>query len=319
MHYNEIFNKTYRKLGYNVVYQPCALQRPYDGVCWPIAMPDAKFDEYTIVIIHLQDFVTVTNGVCPELQKIEQHYGSHAHRVIVIHWNYDLGSVYSGPLNLMYFPTHSYELLINLAKTRSQWEPVLQRPKTKHWQCLNGIPRPHRRWVASVLKDHDRGVLSLGNEIALPAWPYDTYRGCENEENWIRLLPVYSDCQVNFVTETQYTDAPGIISEKTIMALLAGQVPVIIGYSGIVDHCRQLGFDMFDDIVNTEYDSAPNDQRWLLAIQSNINLITQGIDSDAVATRLTAQRTYVLDTWPQKMITDFYARADEIHWRLKSH
>ena len=75
------------------------------------------------------------------------------------------------------------------------------------------------------------------------------------------------------MTETQYTECPGIITEKTLFAFLAQQIPVVIGYRGIVDDCESLGFDMFRDIVDTSYDHQTDDNRWRDALLFNRELL----------------------------------------------
>jgi hypothetical protein len=111
----------------------------------------------------------------------------------------------------------------------------------------------------------------------------------------MRLLQVYAKCQVNIVTETQYDEPPGIVSEKTLMAMIAQQVPIVIGHQGIVQDCRELGFDMFDDLVDTSYDSMPNDIRVEQAILKNQDLILGKINLAPYQERLQKQRSFLLD------------------------
>jgi len=308
MHYNSLFINTFQNLNFSVVYQPSCLQQPYNQQCWPIQYPKVAWSNNTIVIMHCQDFVSTQNQRCLELVAIEQHFGVWSDRVIVIHWNYNLQSVYTGPLRLIYFPTHSYELLINLGNTFSDWSKQLHTPRQYIWQSLNGLPRPHRRSVVKKLKQYSMGILSLGTEIPLDNYDYSTYFGCDNETNWQRLLPVYGNCDVNIVTETQYTECPGIISEKTLMCFLALQIPIVIGYKGIVDHCRQLGFDMFDDLVDNSYDQLDNYIRWKQALESNHRLLTNKINRLKLSDRLLANQQHALN-WPSRMRSNFEQQA----------
>jgi hypothetical protein len=295
-HYNTFFNTVFAEMGYEVVYQPSCLQQPYDQQCWPIRYPMVTWKENTLVIMHCQDFVSIKHGTCPEINAIEKYFGDKCKQVVVVHWNIDLDKIYDGDLNLMYFPTHSYELLCNLNKNKEQWLPAMDKHRQYNWQSLNGIPRAHRKLIARHLHKHfSQGVLSLGSEIPLPAWPYSTYFGCENETNWERLRDVYSSCSINVVTETQYTECPGIITEKTLMAFLAKQIPIVIGYQGIVQHCADLGFDMFRQIVDTTYDNERDDVRWRMAIDKNRNLLQNGVDRSKLESRLTANQQHVLN------------------------
>ena len=282
-HYNDLFKNTFEQLGYDVVYQPSCLINNYDQQCWPVQFPLVLWTPRRLVVLHCQDFLTVKDNRCPELESIEQHFGEHAHRVVVIHWNLNLNKIYSGPLKLVYFPTHSYELLLNLRASKEQWLPNFDRSRTKPYQCLNGIPRRHRIQVVEHLQkyyNNHNNYISLGERITLPEWDYNTYFGCENETNWQRLQYVYTDATVNIVTETQYAECPGIISEKTLFAFLAQQIPIIIGYPGIVEDCASLGFDMFEDIVDVSYDHQTDANRWRNAIDFNRDLIMGNLQVD---------------------------------------
>ena len=305
-HYNDLFKNTFEQLGYNVVYQPSCLINNYDQHCWPISFPLVLWTPRKLVVLHCQDFLTVKDNRCPELESIEQHFGEHAYRVVVIHWNLNLNKVYSGPLKLVYFPTHSYELLLNLRSSKAHWLPNFDQARTKSYQCLNGIPRRHRIQVVEHLQkyyNNYNNYISLGEQITLPEWDYNTYFGCANEINWQRLQYVYTDCPVNIVTETQYTESPGIISEKTLFAFLAQQIPIVIGYPGIVEDCASLGFDMFEDIVDTSYDHQTDANRWRNALDFNRDLIMGDLQVD-IKQRLEKNLQIVLD-FPDYLVNRF--------------
>ena len=316
--FHKILSLPWEKLGHKVVFQPCAQLPAYDGhpgtsaAGWPLRLPGVEWAERHLVIVQCVDFLTVTEDGCPELRAIEQHYGDRANRVVVIHWDIDLGKFYSGPLNLVYFPTHSYEFMYYMNHIQDQWTDSFSGRRHHIWQCLNGRECDLRKKVALHLQPHPNGILSYGDTIPLPGYPYSTYRGTENHENWMRLLPIYSDCDVNIVTETIYDNPLGIITEKTLMAFFARQVPIVVGYPGIVDHCEQLGFDMFRDIVDTSYDYLPNDRRWSAALTRNQHLIDHGIDRDYLAQRLENNYQWVKYGWPDKLVRDYQSRIIEI-------
>lgn len=277
-HYNQLFTNTFQELGYDVVYQPSCLINNYDQHCWPIQYPEVNWTDRTLVVMHCQDFLSIRHyGSCPELEAIEKHFGDRADQVVVIVWNIGLERVYNGPLKLIHFPTHSYELISNLRQEKDQWLDNFTRPRTKIYQCLNGIPRRHRVQVIDHLQHYYNtrdNFISLGERIELPSYAYNTYFGCENETNWQRLQYVYTSCAINIVTETQYTECPGIITEKTLFAFLAQQIPIVIGYRGIVDDCESLGFDMFRDVIDTSYDQQTDINRWRNALDFNKKLLT---------------------------------------------
>jgi hypothetical protein len=154
--------------------------------------------------------------------------------------------------------------------------------------------------------------LSLGTEIPLPEFNYSNYFGCENYPNFLSLAYVYSSAAVNIVTETQYSDITGIVTEKTLMAFAAEQIPIVIGHPGIVQHCRRMGFDMFDDLVNTSYDLIGNDQELCRADQAlalNRDLIEGRIDLAPYRRRLERNREWALWGLTDRMERDFVVRA----------
>lgn len=308
IHYNELFTKTFRDNGYSVVYQPSCLINNYDQQCWPIKFPEVVWKDNTLVVMHCQDFVSIRNGRCPELDAIEQHFGERSNQVAVVVMNIDLQSVYSGPLHIIHFPTHSYELFVNLRQQKDQWIHNFNVTRDNVYQCLNGIPRRHRIQVVEYLQqnyDIPNKFISLGEKVKLPEYDYSTYYGCENETNWMRLQYVYTTSVLNIITETQYTECPGVISEKTLFAFLAQQIPIVIGYQGIVDHCEGLGFDMFRDVVDTSYDYLPDTDRWRSAIDLNKQLLLCQKPIPDVEQRLKNNLQKILDL-PDMLVERFF-------------
>lgn len=113
----------------------------------------------------------------------------------------------------------------------------------------------------------------------------DTFGENDNASNFnLRLRPKYENSFVEIVSESTFC-APGFnITEKTSNAFFACNFPIILGGAGIVQHLRDLGLDMFDDIVDHGYDQISNPlDRIVAAIDKNSRLLT---DID-----------YVKDTW----------------------
>jgi hypothetical protein len=172
--------------------------------------------------------------------------------------------------------------------------------------------------VASILSQWGGGVLSYGTDISLPEWDYGTYQGTENNENFIRLAAVYGSCAVNIVTETLYDPVPGLFCEKTLFAVLAEQIPIVIGSQGLVASIRAHGFDMFDDVVDISYDSLPNETRLTQALALNQDLIQGRIDLSPYQQRLRDQREFVLDDYINLMELRFVRDCEQLANKLSS-
>jgi hypothetical protein len=298
MDYSILFDQQFTKLGrsFTPVYNCFNGDRsPHTG--WNLRLPDFDTD---MLLLHFQDLVNIQHGRVLELEQVEQRYGSCADRVVVTYWNHGLDQVYSGPIRLVEFSNHNYDLVNQLYQRWSEWQHIVGQPRTQSWQCLNGRMCNHRNRVVQMLQGWSGGTLSYHDRIRLPNYDYTQYT-YNNVDNFINLDYIYSTCAVNIVTETEYATAPGIISEKTLLAMAAEQIPIVVGHQGIVQHCRELGFDMFTDLVDVSYDHMPNDVRTEQALLLNQDLIQGRIDLSPYRERLRDQRKFLLDDYSTMM------------------
>lgn len=282
----QLVHDTLSPRGFDLHYRWNTLQPEWSPEGWPLALPTIDWKENTRLVLHFQDRITPTQHGCHELDAIEKFYGANANRVIVVFYSHGLDKIYKGPVQLVNFSTHNWLTITDLLKIKDQWDGKFDQPKSYVWQCLNGRTCEHRHRVAQVLKTWPNGTLSYGTEIPLDDWDYSTYRGTENYENFIRLLPVYQRSQINIVTETDYAARPGVICEKTLYAFITKQIPIVIGHPGAVQDCRNLGFDMFDDLVNTTYDWLPNETRVETALALNKEFVLEQRDLTQYQQRL---------------------------------
>lgn len=313
MDYIEFFKSTLTKQGLDVQGIWNAFDIPYDPEHgWPLKLPDIEFKSNTVLLMHFQDFVTFKDNKIVELDILEKKYKDRAAQILVTHMHHGLEKVYTGPIKLIEYSNHNCREMNRLQARWSECESTIAQPKTHAWQCLNGRMCPHRRRAVDILQSWGNGWLSYGPEIPLPLWNYSTYRGTENDENFVRLLPVYGTAAVNIVTETQYDHRPGVVCEKTLFAMAAQQIPILIGYPGIIADCQDMGFDMFDDVVDTSYDFLPNDQRVEQAILRNQDLIQGRIDISYLQQRLQQQSYRVLNTTETWYRQNFVEQAAQL-------
>lgn len=309
MHYDNLFRTTFEKLGANVVLIPNSFDPPYSWTTgWQVKLPEIDFTKNTLAVMYFQDRVTVIDQRVIELDLVAEHYGNNAKQIVAVHMHPGLDEIYTGPVHLIEFSNHNYELMNNM---RAQFE-VNTQPKTLNWQCLNGRTAMHRRRAVDILQHWPSGVLSYANEIPLAEWAFNTYAGSTNEENFKRLGNVYGKCAFNIVTETVYDEFPGLYSEKTLFAFLAHQIPILIGTPRLVEKLRLAGFDMFDDIVDHSYDMMHNHCRVEQALNLNREVILGSCDTSQLHCRLAANRERALLLLPNWYCTNFETRAREI-------
>ena len=97
-----------------------------------------------------------------------------------------------------------------------------------------------------------------------------------NFEN--RLRKLYQNSFVEIVGETTFAEPSFLVTEKTAHTFYGCNFPIILSGVGIIAHLRELGFDMFDDVVDHSYDTIANPfDRIVSAIESNRRLL---VDAD---------------------------------------
>jgi hypothetical protein len=316
--FDEFLVRTLTAQGFDVVPGFRVLGRPWHNQTgWVMNYVDVDWHPETLLLVHASDFVTVTrDGQVVELQNLEQHYGSRSSQILFTHWERDLAKFYQGPINLCWWSNHNYDTVLQACQRSDEWLPQLKWPRSQHWQCLNGRIMRSRQLAAEVLHDWPGGWLSLGDEIPLPSFSYQTYKGTDNDENLVRLMYIYGDTYVNIVTETKFDEPTGIITEKTLQACMTEQVPILIGHRSIHAHARDMGIDLLEDLVDLSYANAPGYDRVRAAIECNRDLILGHIDLEPYRDRLRRQREYVMYELPEVMRQRFRDDAQVLARRL---
>lgn len=85
---------------------------------------------------------------------------------------------------------------------------------------------------------------------------------------------VFEPSCISLITEPVYVEQQTIVTEKTIMALYGGTIPIWVGGWRIADWMASQGFDVFDDVIDHSYQSLPDPRdRVQQAIQLNLDLL----------------------------------------------
>ena len=126
---------------------------------------------------------------------------------------------------------------------------------------LNGEvnKRTHRYTMLKKLIDLD-GIIKTGlvsNLDTTTDLPYMIATELnDNENKFASGEDIIRNCYVNLVSESDDgKDTIGFfITEKSIKPFLFAQFPIFLGKPGLVEHLREYGFDMFDDLIDHSYD-----------------------------------------------------------------
>jgi hypothetical protein len=196
--------------------------------------------------------------------------------------------------NFIYFADH--ELLYY---NRNKKEQKILKTNGSHMRTFTCLARTHQWWRATALADlHRRGLLdnsywsynpaiTVGNVIAdcpieidtlnirddlmrfIANGPYlaDDLSSTAHNNHALTVEEHYSNSYCNIIVETLF-DADGsggaFVSEKTFKPIKHGQAFVVAGCAGTLQVLRDLGYRVFDTVIDTSYDTITNNtDRWI--------------------------------------------------------
>lgn len=85
---------------------------------------------------------------------------------------------------------------------------------------------------------------------------------------------VFEPSCISLITEPSFYERETIITEKTIMAIYGGTIPIWVGGWRIPDYMSEQGFDIFDDVVDHSYQNLTDPyERCYEAIARNQHLL----------------------------------------------
>jgi len=92
-------------------------------------------------------------------------------------------------------------------------------------------------------------------------------------ESFVKQDLFESSC-ISLITEPVLLEQESVITEKTIMAIYGGTLPVWVGGWRQADVMRDFGFDVFDDVVDHSYQEYTDPvERCFLALEQNLDLL----------------------------------------------
>lgn len=149
------------------------------------------------------------------------------------------------------------------------------RPREKLYTCLNNQNREHRSILINELLQSDiiddgyisningRGDVDLDffEKTYVTKKVNDKKLIIDNDNllsNRFSVHPWGKTSYIDVVGETSH-NLMRFMTEKSVKPFYNLQLPIILGYSGIIQSLRDLGFDLFDDIVDHTYDTVTDD------------------------------------------------------------
>ena len=126
----------------------------------------------------------------------------------------------------------------------------------------------------------ESGVLKLKNSELLLKDDREIYTNNNNNNTAnfeTKLRSRYEKTFVEIITETSFTEKSFNLTEKTLNSIYGCNFPILLSSKGSVKFLREMGLDMFDDIVDHSYDEIDNPiDRLHSAVSNNLTLLTDG-------------------------------------------
>jgi hypothetical protein len=166
--------------------------------------------------------------------------------------------------------------------------------KTTTFNFMINKPRSNRRRLLALIEQHNLtdycyslawktntiNSIPVTNYVFGPELALD--QGVRNGSfknaytyNHLLQKSVFEPACISLITEPAYYEKETIVTEKTLMAMYAGTIPVWVGGWKIADYMTSMGFDVFDDIVDHSYQTEPDPgRRCDLAVELNLSLLT---------------------------------------------
>lgn len=153
----------------------------------------------------------------------------------------------------------------------------------------------------------------------------DCYKIYPNEDNDNvfnfnnSLREYYANTFIEIVTETSFTEHCYLLTEKTLNSIYGCNFPILLAGKGAVSFLRNMGLDVFDDIIDHSYDQIDDPlDRIYSAIHRNINLLS---DVEAVK-QLWQDNLHRFKSnveFARSELYKFYETRTEKQWKALKH
>lgn len=129
------------------------------------------------------------------------------------------------------------------------------------------------------------------------------------------LRNYYRNSFVEIISETSFTEPAFLLTEKTLNSIYGCNFPILLGGVGAVSFLRNMGFDMFDDIINHNYDTIQDPvEKIYCAINDNKDILNN-VDLAKTLWKENEQRFKNNVDFAQKQMYEYYENRTVQQWR----
>jgi len=134
------------------------------------------------------------------------------------------------------------------------------------------------------------------------------------------LTKYYENTFVEIVSETSYTEPCYNLTEKTLNSIYGCCFPILLCSKGSVKFLREMGLDVFDDVVDHSYDEIDDPAlRLETAIKNNIELLTNNTKTKQLWIQNKDRFLKNVDFCKERMYNFYYNRAKDLFLELIPH
>ena len=193
------------------------------------------------------------------------------------------------PDNLIIEYTETGNLCHKIAEYKNAPLVTSKSSEARTFVCLNNNNRPHRMAAIAYLLASD---IDQYGYISCINWEMDSTASCfldwcfdNNLHSSIRdnikqgtakfdankliqlpytgyyltnynqiLFPLYHTTLIDIITDTTFFEPSELLNDKYVNTIVGANFPIFISSCGTVELLRQLGFDVFDDVIDHSYD-----------------------------------------------------------------
>lgn len=158
--------------------------------------------------------------------------------------------------------------------------------KSKTFDILLGLPRPHRDIIYNHINSHDLNdqvvMTYLGHPWKIiagqdhPGWIWEKdgvdtseanlhwsislikYYGQNMSLSQVVPISIYNQAAFSIVTETNFNSAYVFHTEKIVKPIIARRLFIVFGGHHYLQNLHRLGFKTFGDIIDESYDNEPD-------------------------------------------------------------
>jgi len=175
---------------------------------------------------------------------------------------------YFGLTDYVYSMAWQDDFSLNVIDKHSTVDPVIQ-------QKILESPLPKFKVYVDNNFDYTNNHIKVKlNHIKQRSLPGEL--GYDNSFSYQSQLKenLFEPSYVSLISEPVYDVRAVMITEKTTMAIWGGTIPIWVGGWNIANTMKNIGFDVFDDLIDHSYQNMPNAfDRCYFAIERNLEIL----------------------------------------------